>query len=116
MTMEQLQELWPFKLATVDKNGKGEYAPVTVTVAKVFNSERGLSLRFKEDTTQDGQYTGVIWNVAGKWNEMANKPDPYDGPIPTDGQQLTVTLKRSPRNNGGYFYDATINSEHYYTP
>lgn len=109
MTMEQLQELWPFKLATVDKNGKGEYAPVTVTVAKVFNSERGLGLRFKEDTTQDGQYTGVIWNVAGKWNEMANKPDPYDGPIPTDGQQLTVTLKRSPRNNGGYFYDATSN-------
>jgi hypothetical protein len=115
MTMQEMAAIWPHEIATMDKNGKATYAPQTVTVAKVFNGERGLGLKFAEDQTPDGNYKGVIWNVGGKWNEMANKPDRYDGPVPQEGQQITVTLSAK-KGDSRFFRDCTINSEHYYTP
>lgn len=115
MTMQEMAALWPYNIADLSK-GRATYAAQTVTVAKVFDNAQGVALKFREDETPDGEYKGVIWNVGGDWNEMANKSDRYAGPIPREGGHITVIVTRNPRNSGGYFTDCKITSEIRITP
>ena len=110
MTMQEMAALWPYDITDFSK-GKATYAQQTVTVARVVNNAQGVGLKFQEDTTPDGEYVGVFWNVEGGWDNETDRSTKYSGPIPKGGEQLTVTLAAKPRDNGGYFRDCKIASE-----
>lgn len=109
MTMNELQALWPNDIEDFSK-GKAIYAQKTVTVARVGDYPERVQIKFTEDTTQDGEYTGVWWTVDGGWDEQSNRSKRYDGPIPTQGQQITVILSAK-KGDTRFFRDCKIMDE-----
>jgi hypothetical protein len=96
---------WPHEIESMDKE-RTVFARTTATVARVFPAQgkRPLALKFREDTTQDGQYQGVTWAVQGAYDKVKNKRLPYEGPVPAEGQQVQVVLSLR-RGDSRNFYD-----------
>ena len=98
-------EQWPYELDKLDGD-KMTFQPVVATIAKVFPGENGKNpgWKFDEDTTHDGQYRGVIWNHAGKWNKEANRSEPYTGNVGREGLRVQVVLQTK-KGRDRTFYD-----------
>src|SRR3990167_6979797 len=92
MTTDIRVEQWPHEIETSTRRGAIKFKPVLATIARVFDSDKGVGWRFEEDTTKAGERQGLIWNAQGPWNEDANKRDPYTGPIFAQGERVKVTL------------------------
>jgi len=92
MTTDIRVEQWPHEIDTITKTGAIKFKPVLATIARVFDSDKGIGWRFEEDTTRAGERQGLIWNAQGPWNEEANKRDPYTGPTFAQGERVKVTL------------------------
>jgi len=88
---------WPYEIEKLDGD-KVTFKPVVATIAKVFPGGNGKNpgWKFTEDTTPDGNYKGVIWNHAGKWNKEANRSEPYTGNV---GRELLSILAEDIRDN-----------------
>ena len=99
--------IWPNEVAS-QKDGRITFKALDDTVAKVF-SGKGVGLRFREDDTVSGEYTGAIWDIQGPFNDMANKRDPYTGPVPNEGQVINVTLSAR-KGDSKMFRDCQINT------
>jgi len=92
MTTDIRVEQWPHEIDTITKAGAIKFKPVIATIARVFDSDKGVGWRFEEDTTKSGERQGLIWNAQGPWNEDANKRDPYTGPVFAQGERVRATL------------------------
>ena len=92
MTTDIRVEQWPHEIDTITKTGAIKFKPVVATIARVFDSDKGVGWRFEEDTTKAGERQGLIWNAQGPWNEDANKRDPYTGPTFAQGERVKATL------------------------
>jgi len=96
---------WPYEIEKLDGD-KVTFKPVVATIAKVFPGGNGKNpgWKFTEDTTPDGNYKGVIWNHAGKWNKEANRSEPYTGNVGREGLRVQVVLQTK-KGRDRTFYD-----------
>ena len=128
MDIQEALVHWPATLegcgVDIDKSSGNKYAfdPVVLTVKKAFPPStetrydhqgneipKRLGLKFEGDTTKDGEYTGVIWNYSGAWDNDTKTRAHYIGDIFTEGQQVraALTVRAGDTRN---FYDIAFAS------
>ena len=96
------QHQWPGEVSSSDGNTT-IFAPVTVTIRKVFEGDFGTGWAFKEDTTPKGRYKGVIWNHRDVLDE-GDSYSPYKGPTFGENQVVTVVLSVETGKTGKPWY------------
>lgn len=92
---------WPYN-ATELKDGAVKFAPLVATIGGVF-TKFGTGWKFVEDDTESGNYTGVIWDARGEWNEDTRKRDDYAGPQYAKGDKVRVVLATAPGDKGTFY-------------
>ena len=84
---------WPHEIHEIAK-GVTRFKPVTATIKAVQTRKDGTfwGWKFTQDTTKDGQYTGVVWGAPQPYDETTKSYLPYKGPKFSVGVDVRVEL------------------------
>ena len=110
-------EQWPGEIHEMSK-GVTRFKPVTATIKSVVERKDGTlwGWKFAEDTTKDGEYTGVVWGAPQEWDDQEKAYLEYEGPTFSKGTSVRVELSAKTAGNRTYYnvrniFDASETAE-----
>ena len=97
-------EQWPGEIHEMAK-GVTRFKPVTATVKSVVERKDGTfwGWKFAEDTTKDGEYTGVVWGAPQEWDDQEKAYLEYEGPTFSKGTVVRAELSTKTAGNRTYY-------------